>query len=115
MKAFLIDLNKCVGCYDCQIACKDEHCGNDWSPYAKPQPDTGQFWLRLNETEHGARPHVKVSYVPVMCQHCDNAACMEACDQAPSSSAKTAWCCCFPRSATAAASAPKLARSMPSS
>ena len=81
MKAFLIDLNKCVGCYDCQIACKDEHCGNDWSPYAKPQPDTGQFWLRMNETEHGARPHVKVSYVPVMCQHCDNAACIEACDQ----------------------------------
>ena len=77
MKAFLIDLNKCVGCYDCQIGCKDEHCGNDWSPYAKPQPETGQFWLHLYETEHGARPHVKVSYVPVMCQQCDEAPCMK--------------------------------------
>ncbi|MBQ1449881.1 MAG: carboxypeptidase regulatory-like domain-containing protein [Eggerthellaceae bacterium] len=76
-KAFLIDLNKCVGCYDCQIGCKDEHCGNDWSPYAKPQPDTGQFWMHVLEEEHGARPHVKVSYVPVMCQHCDDAPCMK--------------------------------------
>lgn len=77
MKAFLIDLNKCVGCYDCQIGCKDEHCGNDWTPYAKPQPETGQFWLHMYETEHGARPHVKVSYVPVMCQQCDEAPCMK--------------------------------------
>jgi hypothetical protein len=27
----------------CQIACKDEACRNDWSPYAKPQPLIGQF------------------------------------------------------------------------
>ncbi len=32
MKAFVIDLEKCVGCHDCQIGCKDEHCGNDWRP-----------------------------------------------------------------------------------
>ena len=77
MKAFLIDLNKCVGCYDCQIGCKDEHCGNDWTPYPKPQPDTGQFWMRVQETEHGARPHVKVSYVPIMCQQCEDAPCIK--------------------------------------
>lgn len=80
MKAFLIDLNKCIGCYDCQIGCKDEHCGNDWTPYAKPQPDVGQFWLHLYEKERGARPHVKVTYLPVMCQHCENAPCMSVCD-----------------------------------
>ena len=45
MKAFVIDLSICNGCYCCQIACKDEHVGNDWTPYAKPQPDTGQFWI----------------------------------------------------------------------
>jgi Fe-S-cluster-containing dehydrogenase component len=78
MKAFIIDINKCVGCYDCQVGCKDEHCGNDWSPYAKEQPLTGQFWLKLNEYERGARPHIKVTYVPVLCMHCDNAPCMKA-------------------------------------
>ena len=39
MKAFVLDLSICNGCYCCQIACKDEHVANDWMPYAKPQPD----------------------------------------------------------------------------
>ena len=45
-KVFAIDVAKCNGCYGCQIVCKDEHCGNDWRPYAAPQPETGQFWMR---------------------------------------------------------------------
>lgn len=36
MKAFVIDVSICNGCSCCQIACKDEHVGNDWTPYAKP-------------------------------------------------------------------------------
>lgn len=78
MKAFLIDLTKCVGCHDCQIGCKDEHVGNDWAPYAKPQPEIGQFWIKVNQYERGERPHVKVTYMPVMCNHCENAPCMKA-------------------------------------
>lgn len=61
------------------MACKDEHCGNDWTPYAKPQPDVGQFWGKLNEYERGQTPHVRISYVFVPCQHCLNAPCIEAC------------------------------------
>ena len=79
MKAFVIDISICNGCYCCQIACKDEHVGNDWSPYAKPQPDTGQFWLKLGEYVRGSVPKVKMHYLPVMCQHCDNAPCIPAC------------------------------------
>lgn len=78
MKAFVIDMKKCVGCHDCQIGCKDEHCGNDWSPYALPQPDTGHFWMKVEQKERGRRPHVKVSYRPTMCNHCENAPCMKA-------------------------------------
>lgn len=78
MKAFLIDVKKCVGCHDCQVGCKDEHCGNDWSPYAKPQPDTGQFWCKVDQKERGHKPHVKVSYIPRLCNHCENAPCMKA-------------------------------------
>jgi Fe-S-cluster-containing dehydrogenase component len=50
-------------------------------PYAKPQPDTGQFWLKMNEIERGTKPKVKVSYIPVLCQHCDDAPCIAACPQ----------------------------------
>jgi sulfite dehydrogenase (quinone) subunit SoeB len=79
MKALVIDISKCNGCYNCQIACKDEHCGNDWTPYAKPQPDTGQFWLKQNTFVHGNLPHVRLSYLPVMCQQCADAPCKAAC------------------------------------
>lgn len=66
MKAFLIDVNECTGCYACQIGCKDEHCDQAWLPYAEAQPEIGQFWCKLNETERGANGHVRVSYVPVL-------------------------------------------------
>jgi Fe-S-cluster-containing dehydrogenase component len=79
MKAFTFDVNECNGCYQCQIVCKDEHCGNDWTPYAKPQPETGQFWGRLNYYERGDTPHVKVAHVFVPCQHCKDAPCIKAC------------------------------------
>lgn len=80
MKVFVVDLSICNGCYCCQIACKDEHVGNDWTPYAKPQPDTGQFWIGLTEEVRGHVPQVKVSYIPQMCHHCDEAPCIEQCE-----------------------------------
>lgn len=79
MKAFVIDVSRCNGCYCCQIACKDEHVGNDWSPYARPQPDTGQFWLKLTEKVRGTVPKVKVAYKPLLCNHCEDAPCMKGC------------------------------------
>lgn len=79
MKVFIYDAAKCNGCHSCQVACKDEHVGNDWMPYAKPMQVTGQFWYKLDEVVHGSIPKVKVSYQPAMCQHCDDAPCIPAC------------------------------------
>jgi tetrathionate reductase subunit B len=79
MKSFVIDVGICNGCYCCQIACKDEHVANDWTPYAKPQPDTGQFWLKQNEFVRGTVPKVKMYYRPLLCMHCDDAPCMPSC------------------------------------
>ena len=79
MKVFVFDTSICNGCYCCQIACKDEHCGNDWTPYAKPQPETGQFWLKLSEYVRGTIPKVKVHYVATLCNHCDDPSCLDVC------------------------------------
>ncbi len=92
MKAFRVNVHRCQGCYICQIACKDEHCSNDWAPYAKPQPEWGHFWMRLVDVERGqmgaaldgnskVRQSTKVfvDYIAKPCQHCKNAPCIAAC------------------------------------
>lgn len=71
-KVFVIDPSVCNGCHCCQIVCKDEHCGADWLPYAKSQPDTGQFWRRVDEKVRGTIPKVKISYLSHGCMHCDD-------------------------------------------
>jgi Fe-S-cluster-containing dehydrogenase component len=78
-KVFVIDMAICNGCYACQFVCKDEHVGNDWTPVAKPEPEIGQFWMKLDEKVHGTVPKVKVSNRPHLCKHCYNAACIKAC------------------------------------
>jgi Fe-S-cluster-containing dehydrogenase component len=79
-KVLVIDYTICNGCYNCQVACKDEHVGNDWSPIAKPQPDTGQFWNKIDDLVRGQVPKVKVTYLHSICQHCDDAPCIPACN-----------------------------------
>ena len=78
MKAFLIDVAKCNGCHNCQISCKDEHCGTEWMPYAADQPMTGHFWCKVDERVRGSVPVVRVSYTPLVCGHCDDAPCLAA-------------------------------------
>jgi len=79
-KVFYVDVAKCSGCYNCQFACKEEHVDNDWTPYAKPQPTIGQFWLKVQENVQGTMPKIRIHYIPQLCNHCDNAACMTACE-----------------------------------
>jgi tetrathionate reductase subunit B len=77
--AMLIDIDRCSLCFACVVACKDEFIGNSYPPYSRPQPDRGHEWIRLQETEKGMYPHVKVYPTPVLCMHCKNAPCAEAC------------------------------------
>ncbi len=78
-KVMVIDVSKCNGCYNCQVACKDEHCDNDWTPIAAPQPDTGHFWMKVTDIVQGTVPKVRVRYMHDICQHCDEAPCIPAC------------------------------------
>jgi Fe-S-cluster-containing dehydrogenase component len=78
-KVLVVDVEKCIGCMCCVVACKDEHVANDWSPYARPQPEYGHFWIKVERMERGSIPKVKVTYVPRLCMHCDNAPCIKVC------------------------------------
>lgn len=77
-KAFLIDINRCNGCRNCQIVCKDEHCEQAWLPYAEAQPIIGHFWMNVKEKVRGQVPVVKISYQPTLCTHCEDAPCVAA-------------------------------------
>ena len=76
--SILIDVNKCNGCYNCFLTCRDEHYGNDYLPYSAAQPLNGQFWMQVKEIERGVYPKPKVSYIPIPCQNCEDAPCIDA-------------------------------------
>ena len=73
-----IDSSRCMACYACFMACKDEHCGWD-TTVSKSQPHMGQFWMNIIEWERGDNErHIKTATVPTPCSHCDNPACVAA-------------------------------------
>jgi Fe-S-cluster-containing dehydrogenase component len=78
----LMDVTKCNGCYNCFLACKDEHCGTEHPGYTAAQPMTGQEWVRLVNTERGSFPKIKVDYTAIPCMHCAAAACVKAAAEA---------------------------------
>lgn len=72
----VIDIDKCNGCYNCFLACKDEYAGNDYPPFSVEQPNEGKSWMRVTEKEMGTCPKVKVDYIPQPCLHCGDAPCI---------------------------------------
>jgi Fe-S-cluster-containing dehydrogenase component len=74
----IIDIARCHGCNNCFMACKDEFCGNDFVPFSVSQPRHGQRWIDIIKRERGRYPMIDVAYLPLLCQHCENAACESA-------------------------------------
>jgi Fe-S-cluster-containing dehydrogenase component len=74
----IVDVERCDNCRVCFLAVKDEHIGNDFPGYAAPQPAQGHNWLDIRRKERGSLPIVEAHFMPVMCNHCDDAPCMQA-------------------------------------
>lgn len=73
-----VNTDNCMACYNCFMACKDEHCGFATGVSA-PQPHEGQFWVNISTKERGDdNRKVKTSNVALMCSHCEDPACRSA-------------------------------------
>ena len=66
--AMIIDRRRCFGCHACTVACKQAN--------ATPP---GTFWTKVEISETGKFPKAKSTYRPLICNHCDNAPCVEVC------------------------------------
>ena len=66
--AMVIDLQRCVGCGGCVIACKNENNVKQDVAWAS----------RISHTV-GKFPNVKYEYIPTLCNHCANAPCVKGC------------------------------------
>lgn len=64
----LIDLSTCIGCHACSVACKAE--------FDVPQ---GVFRDTVKYVEDGTYPAVTRHFIPILCNHCEDAPCLNAC------------------------------------
>jgi len=64
----VIDLRKCVGCHACTVSCKFEN-----------NVPEGNFrsWVRV--WEKGEFPEVALSFLPRLCNHCEDPPCTDVC------------------------------------
>ncbi|MDR1183487.1 MAG: 4Fe-4S dicluster domain-containing protein [Coriobacteriales bacterium] len=71
----VIDTKRCIGCSTCAIACKS----------ANNIPDT-VWWNKANtiggevpDSPSGVYPNLKMEFLTLACQHCENPACVRVC------------------------------------
>lgn len=70
-KSIYLDIDLCVGCGACSVACMDQ---ND------VYPEKGQTaFRRIYQVEEGQFPNASIMYVSAACMHCEDAPCVMGC------------------------------------
>jgi Fe-S-cluster-containing dehydrogenase component len=73
--AIITDLDRCVGCLACSVACKainNVPIGSFWSKILRVGPNP-------KEGGSGQYPDVEMYFLNVQCQHCENPECVSVC------------------------------------
>lgn len=67
--AIVVDLDRCIGCFSCEVACKQEN-----------NIALGEYWNKvIIEGPFGTFPDIEQYWLPTMCQQCENAPCVNVC------------------------------------